>query len=83
MKLIDDLNLKSDPFEAAFLWGFLFSLVHSFLCITGKACQTKKEQEFEFTMNYQNDNPEEIRISKNKERLALLYCTEFKIMVPL
>ena len=83
MKLIDDLNLKSDPFEMHFCGFFCFFLVHSFLCITGKACQTKKEQEFEFTMNFQNDNQEEIRISKNKERLALLYCTAFKIMVPL
>ena len=47
MNLIDDLNLKSDPFEAAF-FCFIGPL---FLCITGKACQTKEEQEFEFTMS--------------------------------
>ena len=51
MNLIYDLNLNSDPFEAAFLC-FLFCFFGPFfLCITGKACQTKKEQEFEFTMN--------------------------------
>lgn len=52
MNLIDDLKLKSDPYEAAFLWVFFVCLVGPFfLYITGKACQTKKEQEFEFTMN--------------------------------
>lgn len=44
MNLIDDLKLKSDPFEAAFLWVFFVCLVHFSYILQVKHVKQKKNK---------------------------------------